>query len=431
MKRALALLVSLALAIVACAPTASPSTTRAPLDGIELAAVEVPRIAGDAGDAASAGAAIAAFGLDLYRLVAADASNVVVSPASIAIAVAMARAGARGETAAEIDDVLRALGSAEHAAWISALDQALASRTGTFEDAMGEPMEVTLRIANAPFGQRGFPLEPAYLEALGARFGAGLRLVDYAGDPEAARALINAWVDDRTERRIPELLSPGDVDALTRLVLVNAIYLKAAWQQPFPETSTRPAPFTRPDGSTIDVPTMATSAEYAYAAGDGWRAVELPYVGGQLAMTILVPDDLAAFVDDLDAAAFAAITDALAPAMVDLSMPKFGIETKADLVRTLAALGMPTAFDPERADFSGMTAAERLYVSAVVHQANIDVDEKGTEAAAATAVVMRATSQPAERVTLRVDRPFLFAIRDVPTGTILFLGQVADPAASE
>jgi serpin B len=255
--------------------------------------------------------------------------------------------------------------------------------------------------------------------------------VDYAGDPEAARALINAWVDDRTERRIPELLSPGDVDALTRLVLVNAIYLKAAWQQPFPETSTRPAPFTRPDGSTIDVPTMATSAEYAYAAGDGWRAVELPYVGGQLAMTILVPDDLAAFVDDLDAAAFAAITDALAPAMVDLSMPKFGIETKADLVRTLAALGMPTAFDPERADFSGMTAAERLYVSAVVHQANIDVDEKGTEAAAATAVVMRATSQPAERVTLRVDRPFLFAIRDVPTGTILFLGQVADPAASE
>jgi serpin B len=431
MKRALAGLLCMALAIVACGPTASPSSAPDSLDGIELAVVEVPRIGGDAGDAASAGAAIAAFGLDLYRLLAADDGNVVVSPASIAIAVAMARAGARGETAAEIDDVLRALGSAEHAAWISALDQALASRTGTFEDAMGEPMEVTLRIANAPFGQRGFPLEPAYLEALGARFGAGLRLVDYAADPQAARALINAWVDDRTERRIPELLSPGDVDALTRLVLVNAIYLKAAWQQPFPETSTRPAPFTRPDGSTIDVPTMATSAEYAYAAGDGWRAVELPYVGGQLAMTILVPDDLAAFVDDLDAAAFAAVTDALEPAMVDLSMPRFGIETKTDLAQTLAALGMPTAFDPERADFSGMTAAERLFISAVVHQANVDVDEKGTEAAAATAVVMRATSQPAERVTLRVDRPFLFAIRDVPTGTILFLGQVADPAASE
>jgi serpin B len=431
MQRALAGLVSLALAIVACAPTASPGHTPAPPDGIELAVVEVPRIAGSAEDAASAGAAIDAFGFDLYRRIAAEDGNIVVSPASIAIAVAMARAGARGETAAEIDDVFRALGSAEHAAWISALDQALASRTGTFKDAMGEPMEVTLRIANAPFGQRGFPLEPAFLEALGARFGAGLHRVDYAGDPEAARALINAWVDDRTERRIPELLSPGDVDTLTRLVLVNAIYLKAAWQQPFPETSMRPAPFTRPDGSTIDVPTMATSAEYAYAAGDGWRAVELPYVGGQLAMTILVPDDLAAFVDDLDAAAFAAITDALAPAMVDLSMPKFGIETKTDLAQTLAALGMPTAFDPERADFSGMTAAERLYVSTVVHQANIDVDEKGTEAAAATAVVMRATSQPAERVTLRVDRPFLFAIRDVPTGTILFLGQVADPAASE
>ena len=186
--------------------------------------------------------------------------------------------------------------------------------------------------------------------------------------------------------------------------------------------------FSRPDGSTVDVPMMSLSESLPYAEGTGWRAVELPYVGGSLAFTIIVPDSLAAFQSSLTPDLLAGLTGALQPRPVQLALPKFGIESKTDLATTLAAMGMPLAFDADRADFSGITAEERLVISAVIHQANIDVDEKGTEAAAATAVVMRTTGAPEEPVTLRVDRPFLFALRDVPTGAILFLGRIADPS---
>jgi serpin B len=186
-------------------------------------------------------------------------------------------------------------------------------------------------------------------------------------------------------------------------------------------------PFTRLDGSTIDVPTMHLGESLSYAAGAGWQAVELPYVGGALAMTIIVPDDLTAFQASLDGAAFASITASL-EARPSSCGCRFGIETKTDLAVVLAAMGMPAAFDPARADFSGMTTQEQLYISAVIHQANIDVDEKGTTAAAATAVVMRAGSAPGSPVTLDVNRPFLFALRDLQTGAILFLGRVTEPA---
>jgi serpin B len=291
----------------------------------------------------------------------------------------------------------------------------------------GEVREVTLRIANAPFAQRGMPLEDAYLEALAARYGAALRLVDYVADTEGARRLINGWVADETEQRIPELLVPGVLTPESRLTLVNAIYLKAPWLEPFAVEATAPGTFTRADGTTAEVPFMAASALMRHAAGSGWQAVEIPYIGGSLAMTVIVPADLAAFEASLTADELAAITGALAETQVDLALPKFSIETKAELGAILAALGMPTAF-ADAADFGGITTAERLAIAEVIHQANIDVDEKGTEAAAATAVVMRATGMPAEPVTVRVDRPFVFALRDVPTGAILFLGRVGDPS---
>lgn len=400
------------------------------LGGSELAMSNHARMATTPADAASAAAATNAFGLALYALAAGGdrSANLVVSPTSIALALAMARAGARGTTAAEMDAVLRELASDEHAAWVAALDAALASRSGRFEDRAGDEQEVILRIANAPFGQRDFPLERAYLDALAQRFAAGLRLVDYIGATEEARNQINAWVADRTEDRIPELLVPGVLDPLTRLVLVNAIYLKAAWLTPFAEAATADAAFTRLDGTTVTVPTMRGAFDVPYAAGDGWRAVQLPYVGDKLAMLVIVPDDLAAFEAGFDAAALDAVTSALGQANVRLAFPRFGIESKLELGDLLGALGMPSAFDPDAADFSGITAADRLYISAVIHQANIDVDEKGTEAAAATAVVLRATGMPAETVELNVDRPFLFALRDAETGAVVFLGRVADPS---
>jgi len=421
MKTRLAALLSLVMALSACAPASSTG------GDIALARADVPRASAAPADAAAAGTSISALGLDLYRAVANGKTNVVLSPASVALALAMARAGARGQTAAEMDAVMRGLAADEHAAWLNALDQALASRSGTFKDDSGQDLPVALRIANAPFAQKGMPLEPAYLEALASRFGAGLRLVDYVAATEGARKLINGWVDGETEHRIPELLVPGVLTTDTRLTLVNAIYLKAPWLTPFPADSTTAGAFKRADGSIVDVPLMQATAAMRYAAGTGWQAVEIPYIGESLAMTVIVPDDLATFEQALTADGLAAITGTLAETQVSLTFPKFSIETKAELGEVLAALGMPSAFDG-RADFGGITTAERLVISNVIHQANIDVDEKGTEAAAATAVVMRATAMPAEPVSLRVDRPFLFALRDVPTGAILFLGRVADPS---
>lgn len=174
---------------------------------------------------------------------------------------------------------------------------------------------------------------------------------------------------------------------------------------------------------------MSSTEDLAYASGDGWRAVELPYAGNALSMLLVLPSDLDAFLEETDADGFAAIVCGLSSREVELSMPRFSIESQADLRDLLSAMGMPTAFS-KGADFSGMTQAERLRISKVIHQANIDVDEDGTEAAAATAVVVEVESRPATKATLRLDRPFLFALRDVETGTIIFLGQVADPSAS-
>ena len=265
MTRHLAALIAVLIAASAgCAP-AIPGASGEPA-GITLAAANVPRASASPADATAAAGAINAFGLDLYRRAAPAGTNVVVSPASIAIALSMARAGARGQTATEMDAVLRAVGSDPHAAGINALDGALAARNGSFPDAKGNLLDVTLRVANAPFAQRGLPLEQGFLDALAARFGAGLRLVDYKTNAEAARTLINRWVDDQTAGRIPELLQPGSLSDLTRLTLVNAIYLKAPWAMPFDPNATKPGTFLRAGGSTVEVPMMSLTEGLRYAA---------------------------------------------------------------------------------------------------------------------------------------------------------------------
>jgi serpin B len=397
--------------------------------GVGLAIAPANRISADPAEALLAANAINDFGLDLLRAAIRGDENAVLSPASVALALGMARPGAGGRTATQIDAVLREVASDAHQGWLNALDAALAARSGTFRDHAGKDSTVTLRIANAPFAQKDYAWNPDYLAALGSRFGAGVRLVDYRTDSEAARQAINGWVKERTEDRIPELLDRTAIDGMVRLVLVNAIYLKAAWLTPFVEASTTDGSFTRLDGSTATARFMHEAESLRYAAGESWRAVELPYVGGELAMTIIVPDDLKDFVADLGADRFTTIVGALEDHQVDLALPRFGTETKVDLATVLAAMGMPDAFDMARADFSRMTTAERLFISAVIHQANIDVDEKGTTAAAATAVGIRATGAPVEPIKMSVDRPFVFALRDLTTGAILFLGQITQPAA--
>jgi serpin B len=434
--RCIAALLLVATVAAACGSSAasvaspsSPANSNLPANGgIELVQAHLTRPDVSASDAAQAAGAINAFGLDLYRR-AAGSGNAVMSPASIALALAMARAGARGQTAAQIDTVLHAFGSDANANGVNSLQQALAGLSGTFTDAKGDKHELTLRIANAPFSQRGMTLKQAYIDALSTRFGAGIRLVDYIKNAEAARLLINGWVSDQTEKRIPELLAQGTIDTNTRLALVNAIYMKAPWQTPFTADSTHDAAFTLADGSHVNVPTMSGTMPALYAAGSGWKAVELSYAGGSLAMTVIVPDNLATFESSLNAAVFAQITGALKSDDVALTLPKFKIETKIELADVLAAMGMGDAFNGEKADFSGITEPDKLFISAVVHQANIDVDEKGTEAAAATAVVMGVMAIPGPAVTLNVDHPFIFAVRDTTTGAILFLGRVANPSS--
>jgi len=392
----------------------------------------VARDVADPSLAKSAASAANAFGLDLFAKLraGAGAGNLVFSPTSIAIALAMARAGARGETATQMDTVLRDLGADGQAAAINALDAALNSRSGTFRGFDGTSYDLTLNVANAPFAQRDEQWQQAFLDALAQRFGAGLRLVDYKSDPESARVQVNQWVSDRTNGRIPELISQGMLDTLSRLVLVNAIYLKAPWAQPFVPESTHPLPFTTLGGPSVTVPTMAQTGEMSYASGQGWQAVDLPYVGNKLGLTIILPNDLNAFAQTLNANAFDQITSALKPSEVELTLPRFDTQTTADLSSMLGQMGMPLAFDPNKADFSGMTTQEQLYIAFVIHQANITVDEKGTEAAAATAVGISAGAMPVDIAKMHVDHPFLFALRDYDTGAVLFMGQVTDPSAT-
>ena len=390
---------------------------------------QATRIAGSPGDAAQAAAAIDAFGFDFYKSSLVLGGNAVVSPTSIVLALSMAQAGARGETASQMDNVLHSASGAGGGNGINSLGQMLAGLSGTFKDPGGTEHQLTLRIANAPFAQRDLQLQQPFLDTLASKYGAGLRLVDFQNDATGACRLIDSWVSDQTEGRIPKMLD--GLDSNVRLVLVNAIYLKAPWLEPFAESDTKAAPFTRPDGSQVSVPTMSLNlSEGRYASGTGWQAVELPYGGGSLAMTVVVPDDLAAFEGSLDAARFSQITAALQPKDVDLTFPRFKIETKSDLNSALARMGMPLAFEPIQADFSGMTTQEQLYIERVVHQANIAVNERGTYATAATAVVIAAASAaPIQQVELHVDRPFIFAVRDSSTGAILFLGRMVDPSA--
>ena len=391
---------------------------------------DVPRAQADGSEATAAARAANDVGFDLYRVLATEDSNLIFSPASIAFALGMVRSGARGSTAVQFDDVLHGVASDAHANWLNSLDQALAERSGTFTDRAGDAHEVRLETANAWFGQSGLTFEDAFLEALASRYGAGMRLVDFAGNPAAVERLINEWASEQTHGRIPKVLDPGTVTAQWRLALANAIYLKAAWLEPFDPDATRAEAFTLPDGSTVDVP-MMTGRLGTCATGDDWQAVRLPYVGEGLSLLVIVPERLAAFEARLDSDLLAEIVGAFEAryALADVTLPRFDIETKVDLVPDLKALGLTVPFGSS-ADFSGMTAEAQLAIGTVIHQANITVDEAGTEAAAVTVVGLDTSGGPTPTCTVSADRPFVFALQDNDTGAILFAGHVVDPSAT-
>ncbi len=369
------------------------------------------------------------FALGLYDHLRDEDGNIFCSPYSISLALAMTYAGAQGETEQQMAETLHfTLGQDGLHPVFNALDLQLLSRVQDESDDNGDGFQ--LNIVNRIWGQVGYSFHESFLDVLAEDYGAGLSLLKFSNAPEASRIAINDWVAKQTKDRIENLIPPGAVTTLTRLVLTNAIYFKADWSKPFDEDRTSDRPFDLLDGAQVTVPMMRQSADYGYASGDGYQIVELPYEGDELSMVILLPDAglFEDFESTLDSVRLASVLEDIEFREVDLSMPKFTFEWGKGLATTLSAMGMPDAFG-SLADFSGMTDVERLYIGEVIHKAFVAVDEEGTEAAAATAVIMDGTSAaPEEALVVTVDRPFVFLIRDIHTGTILFLGRVVDPS---
>jgi serpin B len=385
-----------------------------------------------AGDVTAVVAADTAFSLDLIGR-AWNGDNLILSPFSIATALGMLEAGARGETREQMAEVLHE----------SLPDQSLHDARGTLLAALAalaaeapstddEPPPFTLRAVNSLWAQRDYPILEGYLEVLSGSYDAGVSLLDFVSDPEAARVVINDAVAEQTEERITDLIPEGVITALTRLVLTNAVYFKANWLNEFSPDLTADGTFRTAGVAEVSVPMMHTSSRIQYVDGNGYTAAWLPYVG-DAAMMVILPDD------DIDGLLAALTVDELAEAgrsaggfQVDLTMPRFEYRSQLGLAPVLQDLGMTAAFLPPpgdgTADLTGIVEARELYVQDVIHQGFVKVDEKGTEAAAATAIVVGETSMP-EPASLVLDRPFLFLIQHQSSGEVLFAGIVADPSA--
>ncbi len=365
----------------------------------------------------------AAFGAALYRHSDRGTGNFIYSPVSVSVALAMTYAGAATETASQMATAMHFTlpASRLHPAF-NALDSALNSRGEGAHDVSGNAFQ--LNVINQLWGQRGFAIEAPFLDTLAEHYGTGLLALDFVGATEPSRMAINTWVEDQTNHRIVDLLPQGSITPDTRLVLTNAVYFNASWNAPFDPVATANESFTTLSGSTVTAPFMHNVLDANYVASDSVQIVELPYDGEEVSMLIVMPEDFNSFEATIDADVLAVAASATLH-RVTLSLPKFEARSAFSVRSALETLGMPIAFT-EQADFSGIDGAHDLSISDVVHQAFIRVDEHGTEAAAATAVIVGVTSVP-QPVTLVVDRPFFFVIRDNATDSIIFAGRVIDP----
>jgi serpin B len=369
-----------------------------------------------------------AFAVDLYGRLSAKPGNLFFSPESISTAFAMTYAGAHGQTAAEMARVFH----------FTLPPDRLHPAIGTLLAGMNAPHQgYALSVADALWAEKDENFLPSYLKLVETNYGAGFHPVDFKSAPDSVRATINQWVEQQTDNKIQNLLGPGTVTPLSRLILTNAIYFKAAWADQFSKNATENEDFHLSAGKTIQAPTMHNSEGYYYSKGPSFQALLMPYEKNEISMLILLPDN----VDGLPALERSLTASNLDKWMASLnyadrvvvSLPSFKITQQFELSSTLEGLGMKTAFDPNSADFSAMTGNKSLVISAAIHKAYIDVDENGTEAAAATAVVMEmATAMPSQYappppIIFTADHPFLFLIRENASGAILFMGRVTDP----
>ncbi len=383
----------------------------------------------------------ASFACGLYRTLAKKDGNLFFSPHSVSTALAMTRAGAAGETARQMDAVL-GIPRVSASDGFRTLVQSLAAPgtvTEYAEDGTRRNVPAyDLSVANAVWSQKGWAYKDLFRTVVREVYGAELGEIDFA-DPVAARAAINAWVAGKTKDRIRDIVPEGLPTPATRMVLANAIHFKAAWLEPFPEGLTADGPFhvgPRVALKTVTAKMMKATHRFGYAETPDARLLEMPYRGGDTSMVILLPkevDGLPAATEHLDASTLSDWLSRVKTTKVALTMPRFTFTTSLDLGETLRAMGMTDAFDPAKADFTGVTDEKPLFIGAVLHKAFVAHDEKGTEAAAATVVMLEKGEAPggdAQPVPFVADHPFLFLIRHRATGAILFMGRVSDPTAS-
>jgi len=370
-----------------------------------------------------------AFAFNLYKALKDIDGNLFYSPYSISEALAMTYGGARGDTEKQMADTLQFyLPQAQLHPAFNSLDLQLAQRGQGSKGSDGKGFR--LHVVNAIWGQQGFPFLPDYLDLLAQNYGAGLRLLDFVKDAESSRQTINDWVSQQTEEKINNLLPPNSVNDTTRLVLTNAIYFNAAWLSQFNPESTIDGQFHLLTGGDVPAKMMNQTESLGYVNGDDYQAVELPYDGDELSMLILLPQagHFKDFESALNSQVVNDIIDSIKYQQVAISIPKFKIESGFSLKSTLSTMGMPLAFT-DNANFSGMDGRTDLEISDVIHKAYVSVDEAGTEAAAASGVIMALMAMPTPPVQITVDHPFIFLIRDIKTGTILFVGRVTNPGS--
>ncbi|SES81524.1 serpin family protein [Stigmatella erecta] len=422
----LAPLFTAALALTHCSDSGTPAepVMEAPGDFVfsdkeRVMSPEVP-----AGDLAALVSGNTDFGASVYRKIAKPGQNLFFSPFSISQVLSMVYAGARGETEAGMTQALRfSLPQARLHPATNALNLKLDAQAEATVG--GESTPTQFRRVNATWSQKGMTFEPTFLDVLALHYGNGVHVVDFSTQPSAIRDDINGWVAEQTQERIQNLLPEDAVTRNTRLLLVNALYFKGAWQAPFSPNATQGAPFHLLDGGTQEVQMMRSRMNVDYLRGEGFEAVGLPFVKGTYRMLFIVPQEgrFAEVESRLSADFLANVRGSLVRKDVSFGLPRFKVEQSFSLAETLKELGMARAFT-EEADFSGLTQQEKLAIARVEHKAFVSVDEKGAEAAAATAVIVAPPSIPEP---LTVDRPFLFLIEDAETHTVLFLGRFVKP----
>jgi serpin B len=361
------------------------------------------------------------FALDLYRQLRGQPGNLFFSPYSISAALTMTYAGARGDTARQMESTLHFTLGQER------LHPAFGAVINDLNDPVDRPYD--LHVANGLWLQQGYGILPDFLRVVTKDYNAGLQEVDFVTAAEAARKTINEWVEKKTNERIKDLLPAGAVDRLTRLILCNAIYFKAAWQMPFEKEGTRELAFTVNATRKVNVPMMAQTGSFGYLETDTFQALAMPYQNEALSMVVFLPkkpDGLADLEKTLTLQNLESWLGSMLHALGSVIFPRFKVTTQCALNDVLMEMGMTAAFTP-KADFSGISGVPDLHISAVVHKAFVNVNEQGTEAAAATGVVLRVAGMPMPKFTFRADRPFVFLIRHNKTGSILFLGRLTDP----